>query len=114
MELAERLLEKYQGIISKTDSIRVNGRVIDVVGLVIVSVGPNAVMGEVCTIVDQNGNEVCKSEVVGFKNGKVLSIAIGEMHNISPACEIKASGKSFNVGVGKELLGRVIDGSAIL
>ncbi len=110
MELAERLLEKYQGIISKTDSIRVNGRVIDVVGLVIVSVGPNAVMGEVCTIVDQNGNEVCKSEVVGFKNGKVLSIAIGEMHNISPACEIKASGKSFNVGVGKELLGRVIDG----
>ena len=37
---------------------------------VIVSVGPNAVMGEICSIVDQNGNEVCKAEVVGFKNGK--------------------------------------------
>ena len=110
MEISERLLEKYQGVINKTDAIRVNGRVIDVVGLAIVSVGPNAVMGEVCTIVDQNGNEVCKSEVVGFKNGKVMSIAIGEMNNISPACEIKASGKSFSVGVGKELLGRVIDG----
>ncbi len=110
MEFVELLLDKYQRIISKTDSVRVNGKVIDVIGLVIVSVGPNAVMGEICTIINQNGEEVCKAEVVGFKNGKVLSIAIGEVYNISPACEIIATGKSFSVGVGKELLGRVIDG----
>lgn len=110
MDTAEQMLEKYKRVINKAEPIRVNGRVIDVIGLVIVSVGPNAVMGEICSIVDRNGNEVCKAEVVGFKNGKVLSIAIGEVHNISPACEIKASGKSFSVGVGKELLGRVIDG----
>ena len=110
MDIAEHLLEKYRYIIKKSETVRVNGKVVDVIGLVIVSVGPNAVMGEICSIVDQNGNEVCKAEVVGFKNGKVLSIAIGEVHNISPACEIKASGKSFSVGLGKELLGRVIDG----
>ncbi|MEW6701358.1 MAG: flagellar protein export ATPase FliI [Bacteroidota bacterium] len=110
MDTVEQMLEKYKREINKAEPIRVNGRVIDVIGLVIVSVGPNAVMGEICSIVDRNGNEVCKAEVVGFKNGKVLSIAIGEVHNISPACEIKASGKSFSVGVGKELLGRVIDG----
>lgn len=109
----EQLIEKYRRIIENTETIRVNGKVIDVIGLVIVSVGPNAVLGEICTIFDQNGNEICKAEVVGFKNGKVLSIAIGEVHNISPACEIKASGKSFSVGVGKELLGRVIDGLGI-
>jgi flagellum-specific ATP synthase len=110
IDIVEELLEKYHRVIEKTEPIRVNGRVIDVIGLVIVSVGPNAVLGEICSIVDQNGTEICKAEVVGFKNGKVLSIAIGEVHNISPACEIKASGKSFTVGVGKELLGRVIDG----
>ena len=110
MDIAEHLIEKYRYVINKSDTVRVNGRVVDVIGLVIVSVGPNAVMGEICTIVDQNGREVCKAEVVGFKNGKVLSIAIGEVYNISPACEIKASGKSFSVGLGKELLGRVIDG----
>jgi flagellum-specific ATP synthase len=110
MDITEHLLDKYKAIIKKAETVRVNGRVVDVIGLVIVSVGPNAVMGEICTIVDQNGSEVCKAEVVGFKNGKVLSIAIGEIHNISPACEIKASGKSFSVGVGKGLLGRVIDG----
>ena len=110
MDIAEHLIDKYRQIITKSETVRVNGKVIDVIGLVIVSVGPNAVMGEICSIVDQKGNEVCKAEVVGFKNGKVLSIAIGEVHNISPACEIKASGKNFSVGVGKELLGRVIDG----
>lgn len=110
MTFETEILEKYQRVIHKSDPLKVNGKVIDVVGLVIVSIGPNAVMGEVCTIVDQNGYEVCKAEVVGFKNGKVLSIAIGEVHNISPACEIKATGKGFTVGLGKELLGRVIDG----
>jgi flagellum-specific ATP synthase len=110
MYIYEQLLDKYQKVIDKAEAIRVNGKVIDVIGLVIVSVGPNAVLGEICTIIDQNGSEICKAEVVGFKNGKVLSIAIGEVHNISPACEIKASGKNFNVGVGRELLGRVIDG----
>ncbi|MDH7604718.1 MAG: flagellar protein export ATPase FliI [Melioribacter sp.] len=110
MNIVSDILERYQKVISKSDTLKVNGKVVDVVGLIIVSVGPNVVMGEVCTIVDQNGNEICKSEVVGFKNGKVLSIALGEVHNISPACEIKATGKGFTVGVGKELLGRVIDG----
>jgi flagellum-specific ATP synthase len=110
MELVENIVEKYRRIISRTEPIRVNGKVVDVIGLVIVSVGPNAVLGEICTIVDQNGTEICKAEIVGFKNGKVLSIAIGEVHNISPACEIKSFGKSFTVGVGKDLLGRVIDG----
>ncbi len=110
MDISAHILEKFSEVIQKTDLIRVNGKVVDVIGLVIVSVGPNAVLGEICTIFDQKGSEICKAEVVGFKNGRVLSIAIGEIHNISPSCEIKASGKSFTVGVGKELLGRVIDG----
>ncbi|MGK9477052.1 flagellar protein export ATPase FliI [Melioribacter sp. OK-6-Me] len=106
----ENIVENYRRVIETTDPLKVNGRVLDVVGLIIVSVGPNAVMGEVCSIVDRDGNEICKSEVVGFKEGKVLSIALGEVHSISPACEIKATGRGFYVGVGHELLGRVIDG----
>lgn len=106
----ENIVTRFAEVLEKVDPIKVNGRVVDVVGLVIVSVGPNAVMGEICTVVDQNGGEVCKAEVVGFKDGKVLSIAIGDVRNISPACEIIASGKGLVVGVGKELLGRVLDG----
>ncbi len=110
MYVHETILNKYKTIIHNTEVVKVNGKVTDVVGLIIVSVGPNVSLGEVCIVVDMDGNEVCKSEVVGFKDGRVLSIALGEVHNISPNCEVVATGKSFSVHVGKELLGRVIDG----
>jgi len=108
--MTTKLLEKCKSAIENADLIRVNGKVTDVTGLVIVSTGPNVALDEVCKIVDNKGSEVCKSEVVGFKNGKVLSIALGEVHKISPACEIITTGQSFSIGVGNALLGRVIDG----
>ena len=110
MELSEKYIDKYSAVINSTDIIKINGKVTDVIGLVIVSIGPNVSLGEVCTIIDRDGNEVCKSEVVGFKEGKVLSIAIGNVENISPSCEIIATGRTFSVGIGDELLGRVLDG----
>ncbi len=110
MELAYEILNKHKRLIERADPIKVNGKVTDVIGLVIISAGPNVSLGEICTVMDKDGNEVCKSEVVGFKEGKVLSIALGEVHKISPSCEIIASGKSFLIGVGENLLGRVIDG----
>jgi flagellum-specific ATP synthase len=110
MNLTDHYIDRYKRLISRTELLKINGKVSDVIGLVIVSIGPNVALGEICTIVDKSGNEVCKSEVVGFKEGKVLSIALGEVEKISPACEIIASGKNFTIGVGKELLGRVIDG----
>ncbi len=109
-QLEEFFVDKYKRVIDRTDTIKVNGKVTDVIGLIIVSIGPNVALGEICTIVDKTGKEVCKTEVVGFKEGKVLSIALGEVEKISPKCEIIASGKSFAIGVGENLLGRVIDG----
>ena len=110
METALKILSKHMRSIERADLIKVNGKVTDVIGLVIVSAGPNVSLGEICTVLDKVGTEVCKSEVVGFKDGKVLSIALGEVNNISPSCEIIASGRSFQIGVGESLLGRVIDG----
>ncbi len=110
MSLSQHYIDKYLSNINAIDLIKLNGKVTDVIGLVIVSVGPNVSLGEVCTIVNKNGQEVCKCEVVGFRDGKVLSIPLGEVQDISPKCEIIAGGKMFSVGVGKELLGRVIDG----
>ncbi|HRN26996.1 MAG: flagellar protein export ATPase FliI [Ignavibacteriaceae bacterium] len=110
MDLKHQYIDKYLSSINNIDLIKLNGKVTDVIGLVIVSVGPNVSLGEVCTIINKAGQEVCKCEVVGFRDGKVLSIALGEVHEISPKCEIIAGGKMFTIGVGKELLGRVIDG----
>jgi len=110
VSIVEEYIEKFDEAIANVDSIKLNGKVTDVIGLIIESIGPNVSLGEVCQIIDNSGREVCKSEVVGFREGKVLSIALGEVENISPLCEIVSSGKSFNVGVGEGYLGRVIDG----
>ena len=110
MSIAEKYTEKFLDVIEQTEPIKLNGKVTDVIGLIIVSIGPNVSLGEVCTVVNKTGVVVCRTEVVGFKEGKVLSIALGEVENISPSCEIVSSGESFHVGVGEDLLGRVIDG----
>lgn len=112
MEEIEEYIKRFTDVINKTELIKINGKVTDVIGLVIVSSGPNVSLGEICTVMDKYGREVCKTEVVGFKNNKVLSIALGEVESISPSCEIIANGEKFSIGVGNGLLGRVIDGLA--
>ncbi len=110
MTFTEAVEEKIDEVLTRTELIKINGKVTDVIGLVVVSIGPNASLGEICTIVDKSGKEVSKAEVVGFKDGKVLSIALGEVEDISPSCQIVATGETFSIGVGESLLGRVIDG----
>jgi len=107
--IKEKYIHHYKKLINGLDLIKLNGKVSDVIGLVIISSGPNVSLGEICRIVDKQGREVCLSEVVGFKEGKVMSIALGEVQNISPASEIIATGRTFMVPVGDGLLGRVID-----
>jgi flagellum-specific ATP synthase len=108
--MLDNLLSKYFSIIQNSETIKLSGKVTDVIGLIIVSIGPNVSLGETCKIIDKDGNLVCRTEVVGFKDGKVLSIALDDVHNIAPKSEIIAEGKPFTIGVGKDLLGRVIDG----
>ena len=110
MTSIQTILDNFNRRLDDLELIKVHGKVKDVIGLVIVSNGPNVALGEICAIVDKNGHEICKSEVVGFKEGKVLSIALGEVHNISPSCEIRSTGENFRIPVDESLLGRVIDG----
>lgn len=110
MTSIQSILNNFNTSLGDLELIKVHGKVQDVIGLVIVSNGPNVALGEICSIVDKNGQEICKSEVVGFKEGRVLSIALGEVHNISPSCEIRSTGENFRIPVDESLLGRVIDG----
>ena len=103
-------IDEWMSRLPMIETIKTHGKVTDVIGLIIESNGPSVELGEVCTIYDKNGKEICKTEVVGFKDGKVLSVSLGEVHNISPNSEIRATGKNFYIPVGEKLLGRIIDG----
>jgi flagellum-specific ATP synthase len=49
------------------------------------------------------------AEVVGISKGKVLLMPYGDLHGIRVGSEVVATGKSVEVPVGQELLGRVVD-----
>jgi flagellum-specific ATP synthase len=103
-------LDTYLARLRHVDLLKVNGRVTQIIGLVIESIGPNSSLGEVCVIKSRAGEDVCLSEVVGFRDSHVLSMVLGDATKVSPGSEIVATGRSLSVGLGDALLGRVIDG----
>ena len=103
-------LDAYLTRLNQVDLLKVNGKVEQVIGLVIESVGPNCALGDVCMIKSREGHDLCLSEVVGFRSNRVLSMILGDASRVGPGSEIVATGRSLSINVGKELLGRVIDG----
>ena len=110
MNVAQAYIDEFSRVIQNTDVIKLNGKVTDVVGLIIISIGPSVSLGEICSIIDKSGKKLCDAEVVGFRDGKVLSLALGEVENISPSCEVVASCHTFRMNISEKLLGRIIDG----
>ena len=103
-------LNKYRRLLENSDYIEYRGKVSKVVGLTIESDGPEVNIGELCRLSTTKGNEVIEAEVVGFKENKVLLMPLGDMKGIGPGSNVIATGNQLKVGVGKELVGRVLDG----
>lgn len=109
--MMELNLKKFSRAIEDTESMKMSGKVTQVIGLVIESKGPNVSLGELCYIRSRFPNvEPIPAEVVGFREGLVLLMPIGEMQGIGPGCEVISAQKTLQVKVGMELLGRVLDG----
>ena len=103
--------EKFINAIDACESIKLNGKVVQVIGLVIESQGPNVSLGELCYICSHfPGVDPIPAEVVGFRAGFVLLMPVGEMQGIGPGCEVISAQKTLTVKVGPQLLGRVLDG----
>lgn len=102
--------EKYKKAIKKTEAIKQNGKVKQVVGLVIESLGPAAQIGEICHIYISRDSLPVKAEVVGFRGNGVLLMPLGEMSGIKPNSEVITTGEFLTVNVSDNILGRVIDG----
>ncbi len=100
---------KYDTVF-KTEHIKHLGRVTQVVGLTTESLGPICNVGDVCTIRMNKHSEPTLSEVVGFKDNKILLMPLGNMDGVGPGSVVEATGLPLGVRVGEQLLGRVLDG----
>ncbi len=103
-------MTRYEEALKHLDPIRVNGKVMQVIGLTVESEGPDASVGEVCVIHPIKGGSPVQAEVVGFRDNRLLLMPLGELHAIGPGCDVVATGRPLSVQVGSELLGKVLDG----
>jgi flagellum-specific ATP synthase len=92
------------------DLHRRHGRVRDLIGLIVEATGLEAEIGEVCTIETGRGRPPVPAEVVGFRAGRTLLMALGDATGIGPGARVSASGRPLSVEVSDELLGRALDG----
>lgn len=103
-------LKKYISAVEDKRFMKYTGNITKVTGLTIESNGPMATIGELCHIYPDGRGEPVLSEVVGFKDDKILLMPLGEMEGISSGSIVVGSGKTLRVNVGDELIGRVLDG----
>ena len=102
---------KFTEAVQNCQSMKLIGKVTQVIGLVIESQGPTVSLGELCYIKSHFPDVLpIPAEVVGFREGYVMLMPVGEMQGIGPGCEVVSAQKTLNVKVGPELLGRVLDG----
>src|SRR5215472_11566819 len=103
-------VQHYLDRIEHATSIQVRGRVKEVIGLVVKAVVPEAWIGELCLIRSPRSSVPVKAEVVGFRDGDVLLMPLGELVNIGPHSEVVPTGNCLTVKVGDGVLGRVLNG----
>ena len=103
-------LDTYLAQIEKLEPAPISGRVVRVIGLIVESTGPRARIGELCELRGDEGGPPLPMEVVGFRDGRVLLVPLGDTAGIRPGDRIVARGGVLSMPVGPKLLGRVMDG----
>jgi len=102
-------IDAYLTRLGRIDTAPVMGQVVRVVGLLVESTGPAASVGEICEVRSGRGPSLAV-EVVGFRDGRLLSVPLGETTGIRPGDRIVSTGSALTIPVGDGLLGRVVDG----
>jgi flagellum-specific ATP synthase len=91
-------------------SPQVQGTLKRSVGLTLEATRCSASVGDVCRI-EVDDHRFVEAEVVGFSDGRVLLMPIGNSHGLSPGARVIPCATREEVRVGPDLLGRIIDGS---
>ncbi len=84
---------------------RVRGRVTQVVGTVVEAEIPGVAVGSLCRI-----GEGIEAEVVGFRAHRALLMPLEAVSGVSFGAPVEAVDGAMRIGLGPELVGRVLDG----
>jgi len=102
-------LTRYTALLNRMEPVRLEGEVVELVGLIVESRGPAAAIGDFCEVRTRMGR-VIRTQVIGFRDGRVLSMPLEETDGLSLGDRIVARGGESEVEVSPRMLGRVFDG----
>lgn len=107
---ADISFEKYKALEGEA-FYKTQGKIANAVGLTLESYGPDAKMGDICTIYAKNGLvPIAMAEVVGFREGKTLLMPYDHVDGIGIGCIVENEKHPLDVCVSAELLGKTLDG----
>ncbi len=101
----------FDNIISHLEELElttVHGRITESVGMLIKAVVPQVKTGEIC-LIKRKGPPLI-AEVVGFTKDEVILSPLSDMAGIGPSSEVIPLRMPFHIKVGKNLLGRILNG----
>jgi type III secretion protein N (ATPase) len=99
-----------RGAVGQASTVKMRGRVVQVVGTIVKAVVPSVKIGEVCILRNPADGSETQAEVVAFSKGSALLMPATGTQGISGDTEVLPTGKEQIVHVGRALLGRVLDG----
>jgi flagellum-specific ATP synthase len=102
-------LQPYLDQVRSTELLPWTGEVVELVGMLVASRGPSAAVGEFCEVHASSGRRV-RTQVIGFRDGLVLSMPLEEIDGIQLKDRVYARQQEALVPVGGDLVGRVLDG----
>jgi FliI/YscN family ATPase len=102
-------LQPYLDQVRQAELLPSSGEVVELVGMLIASRGPAAAVGDFCEVLSSSGRRI-RSQVIGFRDGLVLSMPLEEIDGIQLKDRVFARQEQALVPVGPDLVGRVLDG----
>jgi len=96
--------------VARLSPLGIEGRVHQVVGLSIVVEQLPVAVGSRCQVLARSTGRAVRCEVVGFRGDQTLLMALDEMAGVSHGDIVRLETRRQAVGVGDELMGRVLNG----
>lgn len=101
--------EKYIKVLDREKFETEIGKIVEVVGSLLVGYIPGVSVGAICRVYSNDEQHSGLCEVIGFKEGKTLMMALGNLREVAIGSKIEMVRRQATLKVGNQLLGRVIN-----
>lgn len=100
---------RYRRALRSADLYSYVGKIDQIVGMTVEATGISCNIGDVCNIVLGNEKKAVLSEVVGFRENKVLLMPYEDIDGIGYGSQVHNTGSKLSIRVGPGLIGRTVD-----